>query len=162
MQDASESRTIRVVTVNRSKRRFVQGVISLIALASWPLKLFARPIEAFEANETGNVYQALFGDLPVIESSSVKMKIPDIAENGSVVPVTLSTDIDGVEALYIIVDKNPNPLSASFRMGPSSLSEISVRIKMAESSMVRGLARTKDKVFVSSKEVKVTIGGCGG
>jgi sulfur-oxidizing protein SoxY len=148
--------------VNISKRRFVQVAISVLALAALPVKLFARATTAFGANSAENVYQALFGNRLVSENPELRMKIPDIAENGAVVPVTLSTDIEGVESMYIIVDKNPNPLSVSFHMGPTSVSEISVRIKMAESSVVRGLVKTKSNVYSTSKLVKVTIGGCGG
>ncbi|MBQ73920.1 MAG: thiosulfate oxidation carrier protein SoxY [Gammaproteobacteria bacterium] len=148
--------------VQTSRRRLLQGVISLVALSSMPLKLLARAVKAFEAEELDEVYRELFGDLPVTPSDEIRLKIPDIAENGAVVPVTISTDISGVEAVYVVIDKNPNPLSASFHVGAMSPPDISLRVKMGKSSMVRALVRTEDKVYMAGKEVKVTIGGCGG
>ena len=148
--------------VRISRRRLLQGMVTLIALGALPFKLLARSVRAFEAEELDEVYQALFGDLPVVPSSDIKLKIPDIAENGAVVPVTVSTDITGVDAIYIIIDQNPNPLSATFQIGLMSPADISLRVKMGKSSMVRALVRTADKVYMTGKEVKVTIGGCGG
>lgn len=148
--------------VRISRRRLLQGIVTLIALGALPFKLLARSVRAFEAEELDEVYQALFGDLPVVPSSDIKLKIPDIAENGAVVPVTVSTDITGVDAIYIIIDQNPNPLSATFQIGSMSPADISLRVKMGKSSMVRALVRTADKVYMTGKEVKVTIGGCGG
>lgn len=145
-----------------SRRRLMQGVMSFLALSVLPMQLFARAKVAFEATEKDTVYKALFGDLPIEESSDIKMKIPAIAENGAVVPVSISTNIEGVKSIFVVIDNNPNPLSASFHMGPSSPADISVRIKMGKSSLVRAMVKTADKVYWTSQEVKVTIGGCGG
>ena len=106
--------------------------------------------------------QELYGDLPMEESSAITFKVPDIAENGAVVPVSVSTDIDGVQSITIMVDENPNPLSASFNISADAVADISTRVKMGKSSQVRALVRTPDKVYFASQEVKVTIGGCGG
>lgn len=145
-----------------SRRRLVQGFMSILALSALPLQLLARAKVAFEATEKDTVYKELFGDLPIVESADIKMKIPDIAENGAVVPVSISTDIEGVKSIFVIIDNNPNPLSASFHMSPSSPADVSVRIKMGKSSVVRAMVKTSDKVYMTSQEVKVTIGGCGG
>jgi len=90
------------------------------------------------------------------------MKIPDIAENGAVVPVTVSTELENVESISIVVDNNPTPLAASFDMSPSMLATVSVRIKMGQSSDVRAIVKADGKLYSTTKEVKVTIGGCGG
>ncbi len=145
-----------------SRRRFLTGVMTLIALSVLPFKLLARATKAFEAEEIDEVYKELFGDLPIVESTDIKLKIPDIAENGAVVPVSISTNIAGVTAIYVIIDQNPNPLSASFELGPMSPADISVRVKMGRSSMVRAMVKTADKVYMTGQAVKVTIGGCGG
>ncbi len=145
-----------------SRRRFVQGAMALIALGALPLKLLARSKKAFEAVDKDVVYKELFGDMPIVESADIKLKIPDIAENGAVVPVSISTSIDDVKSIYVIIDENPNPLSASFDLGPKSPADISVRVKMGKSSMVRAMVKTSDKVYMTGQEVKVTIGGCGG
>ncbi len=148
--------------VEASRRRFIQGLASLLVLGSLPFQLLARASKAFEAEKTSDVYKELFGDLPIVESSRIRLKIPDIAENGAVVPVSVSTDIPGAMAIHIIIDENPNPLSASFQLTDASAADISVRVKMGKSSMVRALVRTADKVYMKGQEVKVTIGGCGG
>lgn len=148
--------------VHTSRRRFIGGIVTLVALAALPFKLLARAAKAFEAEDIDVVYRELFGDMPIIESQDIKLKIPEIAENGAVVPVSISTSIPGVEAIYVVIDENPNPLSASFQLGPSTPADISVRVKMGKSSMVRALIKTSDKVYMKGQEVKVTIGGCGG
>ena len=145
-----------------SRRRFLTSMMTLTALCVLPFQLLARAAKAFEAEEIDEVYKTLFGDLPIVKSSDIKLKIPDIAENGAVVPVSITTDIPGVETIYVVIDQNPNPLSASFQLGPKSSADISVRVKMGRSSMVRALVKTPDKVYMTGKEVKVTIGGCGG
>ncbi|MFT5209761.1 MAG: sulfur-oxidizing protein SoxY [Flavobacterium sp.] len=150
------------MTGQLSRRRLIQGLVSMVLLSAVPLQLLARAKLAFEASEKAVVFKDLFGDLPIVESDEVKMKIPDIAENGAVVPVSVSTSIEGVEAIFVVIDDNPNPLSASFHMGPSSPADISVRVKMGKSSIVRGMVKTADKVYMTSQQVKVTIGGCGG
>lgn len=148
--------------VQTSRRWLLQGMISVLALSVLPLKLLARAAKAFEAEQLDEVYRELFGDLPIVLTKDIKLKIPDIAENGAVVPITISTDIADVKAMYVVIDQNPNPLSASFQLATSSPADISVRVKMGKSSMVRALVRTQDKVYMTGKEVKVTIGGCGG
>jgi len=90
------------------------------------------------------------------------MKIPDIAENGAVVPVTVSTDLADVESISVVVDNNPTPLAASFDLNPKMVPVVSVRIKMGQSSNVRAIVKAGGNLYSTSKEVKVTIGGCGG
>ena len=96
------------------------------------------------------------------ESDAVNLRTPDIAENGAVVPVTVSTDLADAQSISLIVDANPNPLSASFELTPDAVAEVSFRVKMGKSSTVRALVKTSDRVYMASREVKVTIGGCGG
>jgi sulfur-oxidizing protein SoxY len=140
----------------------IGGMLSLIALSVAPLKLLARTAMAFKATELDAVYAELFGDIEMIESSEVKMRIPDIAENGAVVPVSISTSVENVKSIHVIIEQNPNPLSASFELTDSSPADISTRVKMGKSSIVRAMVQTSDKVYMTHQEVKVTIGGCGG
>jgi len=148
--------------LQKSRRRFVQGLMSIIALSAIPLQLLARSTKAFQATALDTVYKELFGDLPVVESADIMLDIPDIAENGAVVPVSVSSSIPGAEAVYVVIDMNPNPLSATFKLTSASPVDLSIRVKMGKSSMVRALVKTADKVYMTGKEVKVTIGGCGG
>ncbi|MBT8141001.1 MAG: thiosulfate oxidation carrier protein SoxY, partial [Gammaproteobacteria bacterium] len=92
----------------------------------------------------------------------ISLKVPEIAENGAVVPVSVKTKLDNVSSISILVDENPTPLSATFELTPAVDADISARIKMGQSSNVRAVVKAGDKVYFTSKEVKVTIGGCGG
>lgn len=148
-----------------SRRRWMGTALALGAASATlltPLRAFARSGPAFAAESADGALSNLFGDQVIEESEQIVLKIPDIAENGAVVPVTVSTNIDGVQRIVIVVDENPNPLSASFSIKPDAFADISTRVKMGKSSRVRALVQTPEKVYVTSKEVKVTIGGCGG
>lgn len=144
-------------------RRFIiRSMLAFGASLALPrILLAARPDKAFESTDADGVYTELFGEIPV-DSDRVVMKIPDIAENGAVVPVTISTDLEKVESISVVVVNNPTPLAASFNMGPRSQPKISVRIKMGQSSIVRAIVKADGKLYSTEKEVKVTIGGCGG
>jgi sulfur-oxidizing protein SoxY len=88
--------------------------------------------------------------------------VPEIAENGAVVPVTISTSLENVESISIVVDKNPRPMAATFEILPDTLPDISSRIKMGQTSDVRAVVKTDQGIYSTAKQVKVTIGGCGG
>ena len=148
------------MTIDR--RIILRSLIALGATLVMPKILFAaRPDKAFEATDAGQAIADLFGGVPA-DSDSVHMKIPDIAENGAVVPVTISTDLDNVESISVVVENNPTPLAASFEMSPTMVPNVSVRIKMGQSSMVRAIVKADGNLYSTAKEVKVTIGGCGG
>ena len=144
-------------------RRFViRGLFALTAALAFPRFLFAaRSDKAFEATSADSAIAELLGATPV-DSDNVHMKIPDIAENGAVVPVTVSTDLENVESISVVVDNNPTPLAASFDMGPRMVPKVSVRIKMGQSSQVRAIVKAGGNLYSTAQEVKVTIGGCGG
>ncbi len=145
-----------------NRRYFLRGIMAAAALATLPLRVFARNKAAFSAKAESEVFTALFGGKAVKESADVKLKVPDIAENGAVVPVTVSSSVDGAESIAIIVAENPNPLSARFQLMGGVNADISTRIKMGESSDVIAAVETDDAVLITRKNVKVTIGGCGG
>jgi len=117
---------------------------------------------AFDAKTMPDLMKALGGSEPVA-SPDVKITGPDIAENGAVVPVGASTTLPGVKRLMLLVEKNPNMLSAMFDVNDMVESDFSTRIKMGQSSNVYAVAMTGDgKVLYAVKEIKVTLGGCGG
>jgi len=98
-----------------------------------------------------------------VESKDVVLTGPDIAENGAVVPVAVSTSLPGVKRLLVLVEKNPNVLSAIFDVSDAVEASFSTRVKMGQSSNVFAVALMGDgKVLFAQKEVKVTLGGCGG
>jgi sulfur-oxidizing protein SoxY len=117
---------------------------------------------AFTAKTVDAGLKDLLGTSSHEASDKVKVTAPEIAENGAVVPVTVQADMDGVESISIIAPNNPTPVIASFDMGPGGIGFASTRIKMAKTGKVIAVAKVGDKLYSGSKEVKVTIGGCGG
>ncbi len=145
-----------------NRRKFVRSLALLTTVAAMPKLVFARAVEAFQAESVDDVLKNILGDIPIEESDQIKFKVPDIAENGAVVPVNVSTKLEDVDRIFIVIDNNPTPLSAVFEIGPKSIADISTRVKIGESSMARAIVRANGKAYMTSKEVKVTIGGCGG
>jgi len=130
-------------------------LLSNTAFAAWPKA-------AMEAKNMSDAVKHIAGSEGEA-SDKVKIKAPEIAENGAVVPVTVdAANISGVTKITIFAEKNNSPLVASFEFPEGSLPYVSTRIKMGKTSNVVALVHTKDKVYRGSKEVKVTIGGCGG
>lgn len=95
-------------------------------------------------------------------STDIQLKAPEIAENGAVVPLTVSSTLAGVTGISILVASNPTPLAATFTIPEGTTAEVSTRIKMAKTSEVIALVQTKEGLFSAKQEVKVTLGGCGG
>ena len=117
---------------------------------------------AFDAKSLADAYKGLGIGLPV-QSSGVVIQAPDIAENGAVVPVGATSTLPGVKQILFLVEKNPVVLIAVFNLSDSVEAAILTRTKMAESSNVYAVAVMNDgKVLYAKKEVKVTLGGCGG
>lgn len=135
----------------------------LAATGLFPLCAFAAFNKAaFEAKSLTDVLKALGAGAPV-ESKDVVIGGPDIAENGAVVPLTASTSLAGVKQVLILVEKNPSALIAAFNVTDSVEANFATRAKMGQSSDVYAVAIMADgKALFAKKEVKVTLGGCGG
>jgi sulfur-oxidizing protein SoxY len=117
---------------------------------------------AFEAKTMADLAKALGGGAPA-ESKDVTVTGPDIAENGAVVPVGASSTLPGVKRLLILVEKNPSVMAAMFDVTDAIEANLSTRVKMGQSSNVYAVAMMADgKMLYAVKEVKVTLGGCGG
>jgi sulfur-oxidizing protein SoxY len=117
---------------------------------------------AFEAKNMAELVKALGASAPV-ESKDVSVTGPDIAENGAVVPVGASSTLPGVKRLLILVEKNPSVMAAMFELSDAIGTNVSTRVKMGQSSNVYAVAMMADgKMLFAQKEVKVTLGGCGG
>jgi sulfur-oxidizing protein SoxY len=116
---------------------------------------------AFDSKNLADAVKAFGGAAPAL-SDKVQLTGPDIAENGAVVPVGASSSLEGTTMLAILVEKNPNALAAAFEVLPGTDANVSTRVKMGQSSNVFALAKVGDKYFYAVKEVKVTLGGCGG
>lgn len=131
------------------------GLLPASAMAAWNGG-------AFEAKNMADLMKALGGNAPA-ESKDVTVTGPDIAENGAVVPVGASTALPGVKRLLILIEKNPAMLAASFDVTDAVEANVATRVKMGQSSDVYAVAMMNDgKVLFAKKEVKVTLGGCGG
>lgn len=126
-----------------------------MVLAAWPKS-------AFEAKTVDDAVKGLFGSSTLAGSDQIKIKAPDIAENGAVVPISVTTGIADAESISVIVEKNASPLAASFILGTGTEGYVSTRIKMGKTSSVIAVVKAGDKLHSAGKEVKVTIGGCGG
>ncbi|GAA0784312.1 thiosulfate oxidation carrier protein SoxY [Marinobacterium sediminicola] len=137
------------------------GLLGLCALVpQWAMAAWMR--EAFAAGETNAAIKALYGgDLPV-ESAEVMLDAPDIAENGAVVPLTISTTLPNVETVSVFIAENPSPLAAQFIIPEGTLAEVSTRVRMGQTTHVTAVIQSDGKLYSATKEVKVTIGGCGG
>jgi sulfur-oxidizing protein SoxY len=117
---------------------------------------------AFGAKNMAELMKALGGAAPT-ESKEVSVTGPDIAENGAVVPIGAAASLPGVKRLLILVEKNPSMLAAMFDVTDAVDANITTRVKMGQSSNVIAVAMMNDgKVLFAQKEVKVTLGGCGG
>ena len=117
---------------------------------------------AFEAKSVNDAVQAYGASAPV-ESKDVTLTAPDIAENGAVVPMAVASTLPNVKALLVMVEKNPNTLVAKFDVSDAVEPAFSTRAKMGQTSDVYAVAITNDnKAYFAKKEVKVTLGGCGG
>ncbi len=116
---------------------------------------------AFTMKTVPEAMRALGAQSPVV-SSAILIKAPEIAENGAVVPIGIASAIPKTEAIAILVEKNPNMLVAVFELPAGTEPAISTRVKMGQSSNVYALVKADGKYYVASKEIKVTLGGCGG
>ena len=116
---------------------------------------------AFDTKTLNDTVKALGGSFAPL-SSEIFINAPDIAENGAVVPVSVSSMLPNVQQIAILVEKNPNTLAANFTIPSGTEPSISTRVKMAQSSNVHALVKADGKWLLATKEVKVTLGGCGG
>ncbi|MFA9459858.1 thiosulfate oxidation carrier protein SoxY [Thiohalorhabdus methylotrophus] len=162
-------------TQNTGRRSFLKtlGTTGAVVAAAGagllkPVKSLAAnfpfPKEAFNQESMDSAMQTALGTTDVQEGH-VSLKTPTIAENGAVVPITASSDLEPgkVAKFHIFVTKNPAPYTARFHMLETGRPEVSTRIKMNETSDIVAVAETTDGQFYkTSKEVRVTIGGCGG
>jgi sulfur-oxidizing protein SoxY len=97
-----------------------------------------------------------------VQSNDITITAPEIAENGAVVPVGVASKIPNTQAVYVLVEKNPNVLAAGFNIPAGTEPNVTTRVKMGQTSNVYAVVKADGKFYVASKEVKVTLGGCGG
>jgi sulfur-oxidizing protein SoxY len=157
--------------MNRKRRELLKtgssaGLLALLAAAGW-LKsdeAYAQAWNkaAFETRNMAETMKALGGAEPAPSKDIVFFQTPDIAENGAVVPVGITSNIPKTDSIAILIEKNPNVLAATFDIPAGTDPTISTRVKMGQSSNIYALVKADGKYYVAEKEVKVTLGGCGG
>jgi len=151
-----------------NRRVFLKGSLAASAvgvavgagLLSPRAVMAAWPEAAFKADSISGALSEIMGGAAT-ESADVTLRAPDIAENGAVVPITVETNMSDVKQIAILVEGNPQPLVTNFDVSGAA-PFLSTRIRMGETSDVYGVVQTGAGVFEAHKEVKVTIGGCGG
>jgi sulfur-oxidizing protein SoxY len=158
-------------TVDATRRLILKGaaVLALIGMAGIRFDLtpaFAAandkyPEEAFKQKNSDDAIKALYGKTAEA-SDKIKLDAPEIAENGAVVPVAVSSTLPDVTSISILAAENPNALVASYRIPAGTIPNVANRIKMAKTSNVIAVVEAGGKLYSATKEVKVTVGGCGG
>ncbi len=116
---------------------------------------------AFDAKSMADTFKALGISAPA-DSKDVQVTGPDIAENGAVVPVGVASSLPNVTMVAILIEKNPNALAASFTLPEGTEANVQTRVKMGQTSNIYALVKSDGKFFMATKEIKVTLGGCGG
>lgn len=112
---------------------------------------------------TKEALKSVYGTSDTTESDKVELKVPDIAENGAAVPVTVSTSLPNVKTMSLIVEENPHPLIVAWEIPKRGIPEYSTRVRMGKTGNVKLVVETEDgKLYTANQEVKVTVGGCGG
>ena len=140
--------------------------MTLLAAAGWlaPETAAAQAWtkNAFEAKTMDETMKAIGGGAPAQSKDIAFVSTPDIAENGAVVPIGITSSIPKTESIAILIEKNPNMLAASFDIPAGTDPSVGTRVKMGQSSNVYALVKADGKYYVAVKEIKVTLGGCGG
>jgi sulfur-oxidizing protein SoxY len=158
------------MSIDIKRRLFLKGSVAASAVGAaigvgvlTPGQVLAAwPKEAFDNKDMAASMESLLGMSGPEDSAEIEIKAPEIAENGAVVPVTVSTEMEGVESVTIYAPNNPSPLIANFVMGAGAMGYCQTRIKMGKTGDVIGVVKAGGKLYKAAKEVKVTIGGCGG
>src|SRR6478735_7524253 len=119
------------------------------------------PEEAFKQKSDADAIKTLYGKTAEA-SDKVKLDAPEIAENGAVVPIAVTTTLADVSSISFFVSENPNALAASYKIPTGTMPTVANRLKMAKTSNVIAVVEAGGKLYSATREVKVTVGGCGG
>jgi len=145
-----------------NRRTPLKFTAALAACLLFPLRAIAAwNKEAFQSKTAADALKGL-GVGASTESKDIAIDAPQIAENGAVVPIEITSNLPNTKSISVVIEKNPFPLAAKFEFGEGALPYVKVNVKMGESSFVRVVAEAGGRFYTASKEVKVTIGGCGG
>jgi sulfur-oxidizing protein SoxY len=137
------------------------GVVSLRVPGALAAANDRYPEEAFRQKDGKEAIRLLYGRAAE-PSDKIKLDAPEIAENGAVVPISVSTSLPGVTSIAFVVPENPNVLAAYYKIPQGTMPNVANRLKMAKTSNVTVIVEAGGKLFSATREVKVTVGGCGG
>lgn len=136
------------------------GILIAAGVISAEDVLAADVQSGFDAKNLADALKVLGGT--AADSKDITITTPDIAENGAVVPVSVSTSLAGASEIYLFVEKNPNPMAAVFMIPADTEPMVQTRLKMGQSTNVLVVVKAGGKLYSATKETKVTLGGCGG
>lgn len=144
------------------RRKIISFIGVMTGVVMLPLKLLAAQwnAKAFDETRLPDSLKSV-GAVELIESDRIQLKTPEIAENGAIVPIQVTSEIPNTEKVFVFAEKNPQPLVASFTFSGNVEPFFAMRIKMGESAKVHVVVRADGKHYIVSRDVKVTIGGCG-
>lgn len=151
--------------MNNTRRTVIKtssalGTLVALGLITQQQALAADTRPGFAAKSLTDAIKAVGGT--AANSDQVSVISPDIAENGAVVPVGATSNIPNTTEIYLLVEKNPTPLSAGFIIPAGTEASVQTRLKMGQSTNVVAIVKADGKLFSATKETKVTLGGCGG
>ncbi len=155
--------------MNRLRRHLLRAVLTGSAMSAALAAGLLAPLRALAGEWAQAAFDATDVDAAMSKagivnpapSDGIVIKAPEIAENGAQVPIEVQSTISGTRVIYILVDKNPQPMAGSFELLSGAEPFISTRIKMGETSNLRVVVEAGGKYFMAAREIKVTIGGCG-
>ena len=155
--------------MNQTRRSFLKGssgaTLMALAASAGLIKIdsayAAWNDAAIKTRNLADTVKALGGQIAT-ESKDIQITSPDIAENGSVVPISVTSKLGKTETIAILVEKNPNSMTANFSIPGGTEPFVSTRVKMGQTSNVHALVKAGGQYFYATKEIKVTLGGCGG
>jgi sulfur-oxidizing protein SoxY len=142
-------------------RRTLLGALALTLFKPWAALAAAWNKDAFGAKTLQDALKGI-GAAEAAASKDLTIEAPQIAENGAVVPIEIASNIPGTTAIAVVIEKNPFPLTAKFDFMDGALPFVKLNVKMGETSDIRVLAWAGGKQYAARREIKVTIGGCGG
>ena len=154
---------------HKHRRNFIKRSLCLLAIVTTgmagmlkPLLAFAgRNSKAFIAETEKDAIDTLFPGQEVETIAAIHIDVHDVIENGAIVPVNITTELPAAESITILVAKNPNPLIATFNLGPGCSGSIATRIKVAQPSDIIAMVKSQGKLYSARKFVEVITGGCG-
>lgn len=157
--------------ISRKRRLFLKGSMSAgtvglaisAGLITPSLVMAEWPASAFKAEKAEDSIKNLYGSNDAAESDKITVKAPEVAENGAVVPVSITIDMTGIESVALISSNNARPLTSSYDfLDPAVAGFVSTRVKMGKTGDLVAVVKAGGKLYTAKTSVKVTMGGCGG